>query len=272
MEFSILMSVYYKETPKYLNDCLESVLINQSIKPNEVVVVKDGSLTEGLELVIDKYLKEYPDIVTVLGLEENKGLGKALEYGLKQCKYDLVARMDTDDICEYNRFEKQLKAFKENPTMDLIGSYITEFFEDPNTVEFTKKVPLSHEGIKKMMKKRNPLNHMTVMYRKKAVMSSGNYKHLPFVEDYYLWARMMVNGCQFMNIGDSLVNVRTGQGMFKRRSNPQYIKSWNEMQKFMLKKKMITAYEYIVNMIFIISFINIPSSFKKVIYEKVLRT
>jgi len=272
MKFSVLMSVYEKENPHFLSEAIESTLINQSVIPNEFVIVKDGSLTKQLDDVIEKYKKMFPSVVKVVQLDINKGLGEALRIGLENCSFDIVARMDSDDINHYLRFEKQLKVFKENPEIDLVGANIAEFFDTPDEIKFIRKVPTNNFEIKKMAKRRNPINHVSVMFKKTAVINSGSYKHLYFLEDYYLWIRMLAKGFNLVNLDETLIYVRTGEKMFKRRSNPKYIKSWYILQNEMYQYKLINILDFIINMINIVVFIYTPPKLKKHIYKLLLRS
>lgn len=271
MKFSVLISVYEKEIPKFFDEALNSTLVNQSVIPNEVVIVKDGPLTDCLDAVIETYRKEFSSIVKVVELETNKGLGEALKIGIQSCSFDIIARMDSDDINDKLRFEKQLSVFTENPEIDLVGTNIAEFFGSKEKIEFIRRVPVLYDEIKKMSKRRNPINHVSVMFKKKAVLGSGSYKHLPYLEDYYLWVRMLAQGYNLRNINETLVYVRTGEGMFKRRSNPQYIKSWLLLQKEMKKYSLISNKDFFINMINIIGFIYMPVFVKKHIYRLLLR-
>lgn len=146
MKFTVLMSVYYKEKPEYLQLALESV-INQTVKPNEIVLVEDGKLTEELQAVITKYQQNYPDIFKTYALQQNQGLGKALNFGMKKCSNELIARMDTDDIAELNRFELQIKEFKQDKELMLCGGQIAEFADNPTEITSYRSVPLKHNAI-----------------------------------------------------------------------------------------------------------------------------
>lgn len=272
MKFSVLMAVYEKENPYFLSEAIESTLINQSVIPNEFVIVKDGSLTKQLDDVIGKYKKMFPSVVKVIQLDINKGLGEALRIGLENCSFDIIARMDSDDINHYLRFEKQLKVFKENPEIDLVGANIAEFFDTPDEIKFIRKVPINNFEIEKMAKRRNPINHVSVMFKKSAVINSGSYKHLYFLEDYYLWVRMLAKGYKLLNVNETLVYVRTGEKMFKRRSNPVYIKSWFYLQRKMLEYRLINEFDLVINMFNIITFIHTPYKLKKYLYRWFLRT
>jgi glycosyltransferase involved in cell wall biosynthesis len=271
MDFSVLMSVYIKESPEFLEQSLESLLINQTLLPTEVVLVKDGPLTDELETVIDKFKKQFPNQINIIGLEENQGLGKALNIGLANCNYELVARMDSDDISEEHRFETQIKYFKENYSLDIVGGNIVEFYDTFSNPVAERKVPLSMQGITKMMKRRNPINHVSVMFKKSAVIEAGGYKHLPYLEDYYLWVRMVESKCLMANIDDTLVYVRTGEGMYKRRGNKEYIRGWYTLQKKMKEMGNVNSLSVAFNMASIICFIYMPVGLKEFAYQKLLR-
>ncbi|MCR5798005.1 MAG: glycosyltransferase [Eubacterium sp.] len=180
-------------------------------------------------------------------LPENKGLGNALREALINCKYDLVARMDSDDISAPFRFEKQLEVFCENPTVDIVGGSITEFVGEPDNITGERTVQLTDDNIKADMKKRCAMNHVTVMYKKDSVQAAGGYEDWHYNEDYYLWIRMMEHGCNFANVPYPLVNVRTGEDMSARRGGWRYFKSEQTLQKYMLDHKLISIPRYIYN-------------------------
>lgn len=271
MKFSVLMSVYNKENPEYLDIALESTLVNQTVKPDEVIIVKDGPLTVKLEAIIEQYIYKFPHKIKIVTLSENKGLGTALNEGLKHCSNELVARVDTDDINCIDRFEKQLNIFNNNDNIDIVGGYISEFDKDHTIFTNIKKMPEIHKNIVKMSKHRNPMNHMTVMFKKSSVENSGGYKHIFYLEDYYLWIRMISNNYKFYNIQEILVYARTGSDMVKRRGNKKYIIGWFKIQKLMFKLKYINLLDFIVNMVCIIGFVFIPTSIRKKIYKYILR-
>lgn len=222
MKFSVLLSIYSKELPTLLQQCFNSIL-NQTLLPDEIILVKDGPLTNELDSVIAEYSSLMP-MLKIIPLNENQGLGKALNEGLKHCSNDLVARMDTDDICKPNRFEKQINIFKENPEIDVVGSWVDEFIDTTDNVLSVKKLPKNHNDIFKYGKSRNPINHPSVMFRKSAVISAGGYQHFPLFEDYYLWVRMLLNGAKFYNIQESLLYFRASEKMFMRRGGFSYAK------------------------------------------------
>lgn len=269
-KFSVLMSVYYKEKPEYFNLALKSILSLQSLTPDEFVLVCDGDLTPELEAVIKKYESHYPQILKVYR-KENGGLGKALNFGLPKCSYPLIARADSDDICAPARFEKQVRYMEDHPDVGIISSYIDEFEEDWTNPTHVKTLPLTHEELYQMAKFRNPLNHMSVMMRKDDVLRIGSYRHIPYIEDYELWVRAMINGIKLGNVGEVLVHARIGNGMVQRRGTKKYIKSWHIMNKEMIQAGMIGYGTYLRNMAAITAFVYMPVGLKESLYRKVLR-
>lgn len=246
MKFSVAMSVYKNDNPQHFDRALESITTFQTIKPSEIVLVVDGQIGDELNRVINKYGQLYP-IFKVIRLDKNAGLGNALKLAVENASYDLIARMDSDDISVSTRFEQQLGFFASNPSVDIVGGDISEFIGEENNIVAYRKVPTSEQDIKNYMKVRCPFNHMTVMYKKTAVLKAGGYLDLFWNEDYYLWIRMQLSKAKFSNTGTTLVNVRTGSDMYARRGGKRYFQSEKYLQKYMLKHKMITRSTYISN-------------------------
>ena len=172
-DISVLMSVYYKEKPEYMRQCFDS-LLRQTLLANEWVIVEDGKLTDELYAVLEEYEKKNPGLIKRVPLEQNVGLGLALRAGVPECSNELIARMDTDDIARKDRFEKQYALFQEDPELDICGSCIKEFEGSIDHIVAVRSVPLEDAEIKNYQKKRDSFNHMTVMYRKSAVLKAGN--------------------------------------------------------------------------------------------------
>ena len=267
MNFSVLMSVYYKDNPQWLKQAIDSVL-NNTIKPSQIVLVIDGQIPDELEQVIN----EYRDSLDILRLEKNSGLGIALQQGLLKCKYPLVARMDSDDISLPNRFELQLKEFENNPNLTIVGGYIQEFDSQTNKKTSIRKVPLDDTEIKQYLKTRSPFNHVTVMFKKEDILKAGNYQTFYQMEDYYLWARLVKSNYQMKNISEMLVNVRIDTKMFARRGSYKYFKSNKEVSKQMLKMKIINYPYYVFNILVrFITQVLMPNNIRELFYKKVLR-
>ncbi|CYU30948.1 glycosyltransferase family 2 protein [Streptococcus suis] len=270
MKFSVLMSVYEKEDPNYLRNSLESILINQTVIPTEVVLVEDGPLTGGLYSVLEEFKSRFSFFKTI-SLKSNVGLGKALNEGLKHCSFEWVARMDSDDIAVNNRFEIQLNYLEKYPSLDLLGGSIIEFGTALDDIKSQKSIPTDEKDIINYSKTRNPFCHMTVFFKKSAVLDVGGYQHLPYVEDYYLWVRMLAANKRVANLPDILVYARVGNGLAERRSNRAQIVSWKILNDFMLEQGMISKMNYIKNMISIRLFVYIPAGIKRIIYRHILR-
>lgn len=268
MNFSVLLSVYYKENPLFLEQSLESVF-SQTLLPKEVVLVKDGPLTSELNQVIVKFQKQYP-CLKIIELNENKGLGYALNEGLKYCSYDWVARMDTDDICYSNRFEEQFSLIQEYPQVSFVGSLISEFEDTIDNIVSYRVLPEKHEDILLYAKTRCPLNHPTVIFRKQAVLDLGGYGHFP--EDYHLWVRALMNGYKFYNVQKPLLYFRVNLDTIRRRGGLSYAKIEIKHQREFYKMGFLTYLEYIKNS-FVRSFVRLmPLYLRYKVYFKFLRS
>lgn len=269
-EFSVLMSIYYKEKPKYFTQCMESIL-NQTILPNEIIIVKDGPLTKELNELIDKYVSMNPKMYNIVVLQKNLGLGLALAEGVKACSNELIARMDTDDIARNDRFEIQIKEFQEDPDLDICGSQIQEFYEDINKVTGIRKVPLEDEDIKKYQRRRDGFNHMTVMYKKSKVLAAGNYQDALLMEDSLLWVNMIQSGVKCKNIDDCLVYVRANAEMYKRRGGITYLKKYKMGRKKIRDTGYISWWDYYYTLIIQFIVAVAPRSIRKIVFTKLLR-
>lgn len=218
MSFSVLMSLYFKESATSLNECFKSIY-DQTVNATEVVVVEDGPLTPELYELIELWKGKLP-IVSV-SLDVNLGLGKALNEGLKHCNFDIVARMDTDDICHPQRFEKQLNVMK-SAQIDVCGSWVSEFHKTPTNYTALRMTEEEHGDIIRISRFRNPMNHPTVMYQKSAILDVGGYDNVLYFEDYHLWLKLIKRGYKFYNIQEPLVAMRAGIGQLSRRGGFRY--------------------------------------------------
>lgn len=269
MHFSVLLSLYYKENPIFLRKSLSSLLF-QTILPDEIILILDGPLTKELNCVVQEFQKQV-SFLTVIPLPINQGLGKALNEGLKHCSYDLVARMDTDDIAKPNRFEKQLEIFNNHPDIDIVSSWIDEFNGDITHISSTRTLPELSTEIYQFARSRSPINHPVVMFKKSAVIEAGGYKHFPLFEDYYLWVRMLMNGAKFYNIQESLLYFRLSPDMFKRRGGWAYAINEYKLQKEFKKIGFINNKEFLRNIS--VRFISriLPNKVRSFLYKKILR-
>lgn len=267
MNFSVLISVYIKENPVFLKNCLDSIF-NQSIKPTEVILVKDGLLNEGLNKVINSYSKDYESL-KIFGYKKNKGLGYALSFGLKKCNHDIVIRCDSDDINDLSRFEQQVKIL-EKSNFAIIGSNIEEFYFNPCDANRFRNLPEFNLGIQRLKFSRNPFNHMTVAFRKNIILSAGSYIDMPGFEDYYLWLKVLKNH-EGYNIQKPLVHARIGNDMIGRRHGYEYVKKEINFQKHILKEGLIPKIQFYKNIFRKVLPRLLPKTLLSIIYKLFLR-
>lgn len=270
--FSVLMSVYWKEEPSYLQKSLHSIF-HQTLQPNEVVLVEDGPLTEELCDVIKDFQRLHKNL-KIVPLKVNGGLGRALNEGLKYCTYDLVARMDSDDECYPTRFEKQINFLSTHPEIDVVGSLTTEFTDNGcggKKILSLKHFPHTVEDNDSYSRKRCPVEHPAVIFRKAAVIRAGGYQHCPLFEDYHLWARMIVNGSKFYNIQEPLLYFRMTKDSFKRRGGWTY--AINELKALWMFRKIgfLTTCQFLFDVITRFPVRIVPLRIREFIYRTFLR-
>ena len=271
MNFSVLLSLYYKENPSALDQCFQSIWNDQSIHPNEIVLVLDGPIGDQLSQIVLSWQRKIGENLKVIPLEQNIGLGNALNEGLKYCSNEWVFRMDTDDICTPDRFEKQVAFIECNPDVVLFGGQVLEFENEPRDSQVLKTVPTSNDEIRQFAQKRCPFNHMTVAYKKTVINELGGYQHHLFMEDYNLWLRVIGAGYKVANMSDIILYARVGNGMHARRKGLEYIKS--EKQLLNLKKQLKLQNPIHANMLFLIrsALRLVPSSLLGKFYNTFLR-
>lgn len=228
--FSVLMSLYGRESPENLRTSLRS-LQNQTTQPTQIVLVIDGPISIELEDVIIQFTKVLP--MKIVRLAKNVGLAKALNEGLAYCTETWIARFDTDDICEPERLQAQWSFLNENSEIDILGTAIREFGISPEAPYAIRAVPKDHEKIIRVARRKNPFNHVTVVFRKDLVISIGGYPDDHLYEDYALWVRLIQNGAKCANLDHPLVRVRAGRDMSNRRGGWNYFCSeWRVQQRF----------------------------------------
>lgn len=271
--FSVAMSIYKDDVPDFLRNALIST-IYQTLKPAEIVVVGDGPLpsvtikvVEEMQAVAKKQgvsLRFFPQPV-------NRGLGEALRIACEHCQYDYIARMDSDDLCLPDRFEKQMRVFESDPDVGMVGGMITEFVGEPEHIVSRRILPLDNEGIYKMMQTRCGVNHVTVIMRKKDLMAAGNYSGKYRQEDFYLWARMMKHRVKMRNVPDVVVNVRSGVNQFARRGGLKYFRQHMKVFKFMYREGLISFPVLLKNYLLRFAQVTFPAGLRTWIYQHVLR-
>lgn len=269
LKFSVLMSLYKNEKPEYLRRALDSML-NQTLLPNEILIVKDGVLTDELEFVLEEY-KFKSDLFRFLSYEQNRGLGLALRDGVVACKYEYIARMDTDDIADSRRFEIQMDFLEKNPEVALVGSNSQEFDVDCLQPYAVSIMPCSYLEILSFAKKRNPFRHPTIIFKKSAILDSGNYSDFMWFEDYDLFVRVIKKGYMVANLPEYLVLVRADINQFARRGGFEYLKQDLKFQRFLLEIQFISNLEFINNIIIRSVVRLMPNWFRVWFYKKILR-
>ena len=268
--FSVCMSVYFGDNAIFFKDAVSSIL-EQTIVPDEIVLVVDGPVNEEINKVIELFSDNY-DFFHVVRLEKNSGHAIARQAGIDAATNNLCAIMDSDDLSLPNRFEKQLKAFEKHPEVTVVGGNITEFVGQPSNTIGARIVPENDNDIKKDLKSRCPMNLVTVMLKKDDIMKVGGYLDWYCEEDYYLWLRLYLGGYKFYNIQDNLVNVRVGKEMYQRRGGKKYFNSEVRLQKYMLDKRIINMPKYLYNIVirYIVQVV-MPNQVRGWIFQKFAR-
>lgn len=269
-KYSVLMSVYYKEQAEFLDYSIKS-MINQTIPPDEFVIVEDGPLTKELNDIIDSYQNKFEELFNIIKIPVNGGLGLALQKGVLKCKNELIARMDSDDYSFPDRMEKELEIFDEHPEFGLVGTNVNEFKENIEQVICQVVLPESQEEIYEFSKKRCPFRHPTLLYKKSEVLKAGNYREFYLCEDYDLYVRMLTNGCQCFNIQEPLVYMRIGSDFYKRRGGWKYMMAVLHFKNEQLKSGFFNFYDYFKSTIPHILVCLMPNKLRDYTYKNFLR-
>lgn len=270
-KYSVLMSVYHKENPSHLKVAMLS-MFNQTVEPDDFVLVCDGPLSKELDNVVLDMQKNYKNKLNVVRLNKNSGLGEALNEGLKYCKNELVARMDSDDISKRDRCEKQLKAFEDDRSLAICSGAIEEFIDDVDNIIGRRALPESKEDIIKYSKKRCPFNHMAVMFKKGYVIKAGGYREkYHFFEDYDLWVRLLRLNVNARNLRGTFVYARVSDDMYTRRGGYQYASDLLRFHRALKKTKWSGKMDYITGAIPHAIVCLLPDGIRKKIYVKLLR-
>lgn len=270
MKFSVLIPVYIKEKPIHFLEALESI-VQQTLMPDEIVIVEDGPITPELHKILEIYINRYPGLFTIIQLKKNSGMGVAMNTGLHACKYEYIARMDSDDIAKKDRFEKQFSFLKKHPEIDVLGGNIEEFKYEPNDLKRVRQLPEHHSAIVEFTKQRSPVNHMTVVFKRSKAIAAGGYWSHRNLEDYNLWYEMLKIGCTFHNLPDILMDVRIGNNMAKRRHGYNYFTCEYSFFKKMLHEDFIDKELFFRN-VFIRFFLRVlPLPFLQITYGLFLR-
>jgi glycosyltransferase involved in cell wall biosynthesis len=266
--FSLLLPTYHADDPEHLARAFRSAVDEQVLKPAEVVLVRDGVVPPRLQRVIDELAASTVSPVKVVALEENIGLGHALDAGLRACTYEVVARMDSDDISVPERFALQIPLMAEG--YDLVGSALLEFHDDEDDIVGHRTPPLVDEEIRAWARFHDPFNHPTVVYRRSMVQTVGGYRDLPLMEDYWLFARMIDAGAKLANIAEPLVKYRVGSGAYTRRGGWTLLRSELTLQRHFRAEGFTTRTQYARNVVVRGGYRLVPESIRKVAYRAVI--
>lgn len=266
---SVLVSVYKDENPIFLNQALTSIFDDQRLKPNQVVLVKDGALTSALDNVIAEWQNYLGNKLTVIALKENVGLGAALNEGLKHCEHEFVARMDSDDIALPQRFTKQIEFMNKYPSMSESSATIEEWDEELVIRQGLRRLPCEPKALLKFAKRRSPLSHPVTIFRKSHVLNVGGYPPLRKAQDYALWSLLLHSGYQLGNLPDVLLKMRTGKKLLDRRGW-EYFKDEYKLLKFQKEIGFLSIREFVMN-VMLKGIVRVAPRFIKVLAYKLLR-
>lgn len=268
-KFSATIGCYKNDNPKDFETAFLSIY-NQTVRPDEIIITVDGPIPSELDAVVTRFEREYQAVI--LRSEQNNGLGMAHALAVTHAKYDWIAIMDADDISVPDRFEKQLSYISEHSELSILGGQIEEFIGSTDNIVGKRVVPENDLSIKTYLKKRCPFNHMSIIARKTDILNAGNYQDWHYNEDYFLYCRMLFNGAVFHNLTDTLVYVRVGEEMYKRRGGWKYFKSEAKLQRWMLSHKIIALPRYCIN-VFIRLCVQVlmPNWIRGFVFQKLFR-
>lgn len=269
VKISVILPTYGGDDPDSLRGAINSI-VSQTQVPDELVVVRDGSVPEANQRILDDSESEY-SFVRFVPLTENKGRALARKIGVKRCQGDVVAMMDADDICVPTRIERQAAFMENNPKVDVVGAQLLEFDPETGKEIGVRTLPTDHEEICDLAKTRSPINQSTVMFRREAVIDAGNYRDVDRMEDYGLWARMLVNGACFANISEILVKARAGDEMYKRRAGWEYAREELRLQREFVAFGFISPLQALRNVIFRVPIRFAPNVIRAYVYQTLFR-
>lgn len=269
-EYSVLMSVYYKEKPEFLREAIQSIM-NQTVRTNDFVIVCDGPLTPELDNVLMHFGQEFPNVFNIVRLRKNVGIGVATNIGLQHCKNDLIAKMDADDISVQNRCEMQLQRFEECPHLTILGGMIEEFEDSDKTPLALRIVPEENDSIRKFARRRQPFNNVTVMYRQQAVLAVGGYRDFRRNEDYDLYIRLLKAGYYAENLPQILVHVRVDGCAKSRRASLETLKNCIRSRWYAFRIGYSSLWDFIVCIVGETVIVCSPRKIQHFIYSNFLR-
>ncbi|MBY6112815.1 glycosyltransferase [Halomonas sp. DP1Y21-3] len=267
-DFSVLMAVHYSDSSSFLDDAISSIWDRQTLRPEQIVVVKDGEVTLQINNVLERWRKKIGhSIFFVVELPTNGGLASALNAGLEVCRCDIVARMDSDDVSLPLRFEKQICFMRNNENIVAISSQVEECNLNLGEVHGVRKLPCNHEEIMLFAKKRSPLSHPAAVFRKQFIIESGGYPDIRKGQDYALWSLLLSKGYRLANLPSVLLKMRCGQELHARRGL-DYLKHEFDVLLFQKKIGFLSWFEFLRNLILKVFLRTSPIFVKKFVYKK----
>jgi glycosyltransferase involved in cell wall biosynthesis len=270
-EFSLLLAVYAGDRSDYLERAFRSTVHEQQRRPGDVVIVQDGPVPEDLDTTLKQLIDSSPVPVQHLVLAENAGLGPALDAGLARCLFDVVARMDADDVSLPHRFARQIPLIEAGA--DIVGSALLEFSDDPQDprhIVGRRTPPLAPDEIVTYSRFHDPFNHPTVVYRRSAVQAAGGYQDLPLMEDYLLFARMLANGAKPANVAEPLVHYRVGAGAYARRGGMRLLRSEIALQRRFRELGITSRTEFARNVLIRGGYRLVPERLRRFAYRRLI--
>ena len=262
--FSLLVPVYDGDRPADLSRALRSAVKDQTVRPDQVIIVRDGPVGDELARCLDDFIAASPVPVTFVPLPHNVGLGPALDRGLDASWFDVIARMDADDVAMPHRFEMEMPLMTD---ADIVGAGLLEFVEDTDEIVGQRIPPTDSAQIQRYARMHDPFNHPTVVYRRGAVLAAGGYGDLPLMEDYALFARMLMNGARAVNIAEPLIFYRVGAKAFKRRGGASLLRSELRLQREFLREGFTSPQVYVRNVVIRGGYRLIPWWFRRAMYR-----
>lgn len=265
--FTLLVSVYDGDRPDFVRRAMRSAIGDQTVRPDQVVIVRDGPVSDELGACLDEVMRDCAVPVTFVPLPSNGGLGPALDRGLSQSWFDVVARMDADDVAMPHRFEVQLPLME---NADIVGAGLLEFVRDTDNIVGQRVPPVDPDQIRRYARMHDPFNHPTVVYRRRAVLAAGGYGDLPLMEDYALFARMLAGGARAVNVAEPLVFYRVGVDAYRRRGGLNLLRSELRLQAEFRRRGFTTPAEYLRNVVVRGGYRLIPWWLRRAVYRPVL--
>jgi glycosyltransferase involved in cell wall biosynthesis len=265
--FSLLVPVYDGDRPDHLRRALRSAVDDQTVRPDQVVIVRDGPVRDELAECLDEFVRRSPVPVTLVPLPCNGGLGPALDRGLAASWFDVIARMDADDVAMPHRFAVELPLMED---ADIVGAGLLEFVEDTDHIVGQRTPPTEPGQIERYARMHDPFNHPTVVYRRRAVLAAGGYGDLPLMEDYALFARMLAGGARAVNVAEPLVFYRVGAQAYKRRGGAALLRSELRLQREFRRRGFTTPAEYVRNVLVRGGYRLIPWWCRRAVYKPIV--